>query len=55
MNNPDWEHFNFLLTVKYRDDPELSERHMAREDAFAKANNLDLGENVYAIINRDDQ
>ena len=65
VSNPDGviirEHFmgeimmhDFLLTVKYRDDPELSERHMTREDAFAKANNLDVGEIEWAEVSDPD-
>jgi hypothetical protein len=45
---------DYLLTVQYRDDPELSERHMTREDAFAKANNLDLSEIEWAEVSDPD-
>jgi hypothetical protein len=47
---PNGMEHDFLLTVKYRDDTGPSEHHMAREDAFAKANNLDLGEIEWAEV-----
>jgi hypothetical protein len=45
---------DYLLTVQYRDDPELSERHMTREDAFAEANSLDLSEVEWAEVSEPD-
>ena len=45
---------DYLLTVQYRDDTGPSERKMSKEDAFAQANSLDIGEIEWAEVSDPD-
>jgi hypothetical protein len=44
----------YTLIVQYWDDPEVLEATLAKDDAFAKANSLDLSAIVWAELSEPD-